>query len=275
MLRERRDPATAAGLGYRERGEPRLNPERPWVGPDEQPPPPYARIDVDDYLHPTELGRRSGVYQASIGCPYACNFCGVTAVYGRRERFESPERTVRHLAHLVERHGMDGLHFYDNNFFMGEPRTEEVCGRLAPLGLRWWCEARVDIVMDYADATWRAMRESGLQMMFFGAESGSDASLARMKKGLSTDKTLEVARRARHHGIVPEFSFILGGPDDPEGEMRTTLQFVRRLKQINPQCELIFYFYTPTPQRHGTYGDVDPLAGTPSDARGMGAAGMG
>ena len=27
--------------------------------------------------------------------------------------------------------------------------------------------------------------------------------------------------------------------------------------------ELISYFYTPTPQRSGTYGDVDPTAGTP------------
>ena len=27
--------------------------------------------------------------------------------------------------------------------------------------------------------------------------------------------------------------------------------------------ELITYFYTPTPQRRGTYGNVDPLAGTP------------
>ena len=40
-----------------------------WVGPDELPAPPYHKIDVADYLRPTFLGRRSGVYQASIGCP--------------------------------------------------------------------------------------------------------------------------------------------------------------------------------------------------------------
>src|SRR5690606_7070060 len=79
----------------------------------------------------------------------------------------------------------------------------------------------------------------------------------------TTEQTLEVAARAREWGIVPEFSFVLGGPDNPEEEVETTLRFIRRLKKVNPDMELILYFYTPTPQRQGTYGDVDALAGTP------------
>ena len=47
-------------------------------------------------------------------------------------------------------------------------------------------------------------------------------------------------------------------------EMENTLAFVRKLKQVNPAMELISYFYTPTPQRRGTYGGVDALAGTPA-----------
>ncbi len=56
---------------------------------------------------------------------------------------------------------------------------------------------------------------------------------------------------------------MFGDPDDPEGEIDNTLAFIRRLKGINPAMELISYFYTPTPQRGATYGDIDPLTGTP------------
>ena len=91
--------------------------ERIWVGPGELPAPPYHKIAVRDYLRPTFLGRRSGVYQSSIGCPYACNFCGVISVFGRKEKVQAPSRTAGHLRYLIREHGMDSVHFYDNNFF--------------------------------------------------------------------------------------------------------------------------------------------------------------
>jgi Fe-S oxidoreductase len=260
-----RDPGSVPGLCYREPdGTHVIGEERRWIGPDELPSPPYHKIDVADYLHPTWLGARSGVYQASIGCPHGCKFCGVISVFGRRELQQSPERTVSHLKFLADKHGMDSVHFYDNNFFVSEPHAREFAERITPLGLRWWCEARVDTLSRFADDTWRMLRKAGLAMVFCGAESGSDAVLKKMNKGTTTAQILEVAARSREHGIVPEFSFVFGDPDDPAQEIENTLAFVRRLKQVNPAMELISYFYTPTPQRRGTYGDVDPLQGTPT-----------
>jgi len=57
---------------------------------------------------------------------------------------------------------------------------------------------------------------------------------------------------------------VFGDPDDPEREIENTLTFIRRLRTVNPAMELISYFYTPTPQRRGTYGNVDALSGTPT-----------
>jgi len=264
VLGGHRDPATVAGLAFRGAdGAHQLNAERAWVGPDALPDPPYHRIDVDDYLHPTILGQRSGVYQASIGCPYGCRFCGVISVFGSREKQKAPARTVAHLRYLVERHGLDSVHFYDNNFFVGRAHAEEFGERIAPLGVRWWCEARVDALLRLPDETWRRLRRAGLSMVFCGAESGSDEILAKMNKKTTTAQIREVAARSREHGIVPEFSFVFGDPDEPERSIDVTLAFIRELKLINPDMELISYFYTPTPQRRGTYGDVDALAGTP------------
>ena len=265
VLRGARDPHDVAGLAFRDRdGSHHVGAERRWVGPDELPAPPYHVIDVAEYLHPTVLGTRSGVYQASIGCPHGCKFCGVISVFGRKERIGSAARTVEHLAYLVREHGMDSVHFYDNKFFVSEPQARDFAERIATLGIRWWCEARVDTLTRFSDETWRLLARAGLAMVFCGAESGSDDVLRKMDKGTTTTQILEVAARTREHGIIPEFSFVFGDPHDPEGEIDNTLSFVRRLKGVNPRLELITYFYTPTPQRRGTYGDVDALQGTPT-----------
>ena len=259
-----RDPMTVAGIAFRlPDGSHHIAPERVWRGPNELPAPPYHKIRVADYLHPTILGRRSGVYQASIGCPFGCNFCGVISVFGRREKVQAPERTADHLGFLAREHGMDSVHFYDNNFFLNEPHAREIAAAFRPLGLRWWCEARVDTLTRFSDQTWRALKSAGLSMVFCGAESGSDAILAKMNKGTTTDQIAHTAAKCREHGITPEFSFVFGDPDEPEREIENTLAFIRRLKAINPAMELISYFYTPTPQRKGTYGDVDATATTP------------
>jgi radical SAM superfamily enzyme YgiQ (UPF0313 family) len=264
ILDGRRDPESVAGLCYRKTsGAHHLGAERIWAGPDELPDPPYHKIPVREYLHPTFLGKRSGVYQASIGCPYACNFCGVISVYGRREKVQDPTRTTKHLRFLAREHGMDSVHFYDNNFFLGDEQAREIADQFTPLGLKWWVEARVDAVLRFSDDTWRRLKHAGLAMIFFGAESGSNEVLRQMNKGITTEQTLEVARRTRQHGIIPEFSFVFGNPEDAAREIDINLAFIRRLKHANPAMELITYFYTPTPQRRDTYGNVDARSGTP------------
>ena len=84
---------------------------------------------------------------------------------------------------------------------------------------RQWCETRIDGMLKFSDATWRTIEGSGAQMMFFGAESGSDAALRAMSKDLTTAQTLEIATRLARTTIIPEFSFMLGGPDDPDEEI--------------------------------------------------------
>jgi hypothetical protein len=93
------------------------------------------------------------------------------------------------------------------------------------------------------------MRAGGLRMVFMGAESGSAETLRRMDKGgtLTPDKTLALAERMRGYDILPEFSFVLGNPPDPEADIRGTLEFIRRVKAVNPRAEIILYLYTPVP----------------------------
>jgi len=257
-LRGHRDLKGIPGLSYKSPdGVVHSNPERPMKGLDHYPWYPYHRLPVERYLLPTFLGRRTAVHQASIGCPYRCNFCGVVTFSGSREKMESPVRTESILRHLVETYGVDAVQFYDNNFFLREDHTRELADRLAPLKLRWWCEGRTDIMMKYSDATFEALRRAGCTMIFFGAESGSNETLREMNKDLCAEDTVALAARIRRFGIIPEFSIIFGNPKDPESDTAGCIQFIRQLKRLNPDAEIIVEHYTPVPQRARMYGNVE------------------
>jgi hypothetical protein len=51
----------------------------------------------------------------------------------------------------------------------------------------------------------------------------------------------------KRDGIVPEMSFVMGNPPDPESDAEQTIRFIRQVKQVNPATEIILYLYTPVP----------------------------
>jgi anaerobic magnesium-protoporphyrin IX monomethyl ester cyclase len=250
-LRRGEDPTALEGLAYRDpqTREPVSNALAPIPDPDRLPDFPYHHIDPARYIRRTFLGDRTLPHHSSYGCPFQCNFCAVVNLVNGRWLPQSAERTARVARELVERWRVDAVEFYDNNFFVHEARTAEFAERIRDLSIAWWGEARIDTLLKYSPKSWRLMRDSGLRMVFLGAESGSDEVLRRMNKGgtASAEKTLEIAGRMAEYGIVPEFSFVLGNPPDPEADARQTIEFIRRVKRLNPAAEVILYLYTPVP----------------------------
>jgi hypothetical protein len=237
------------GLSWKAGGRVVHNALQPPQAPDDLPELPYHRVRMQDYLHATYLGRRTVAHSSSFGCPFACSFCAVVAMANRRWLAESPARVERVLRRLVSDYRVDAVQMHDMDFFISEARTADIAARIAPLDLRWWALGRVDLLMQYSDATWTAMARSGLKMVFSGAESASDETLAAMHKGgkASASLTIELARRMRAHGIVPEFSFVLRSPPDPLADLARTFDFVREIKRVNPAAEIVLYTYTPVP----------------------------
>ncbi len=238
------------GLSYRDgNGSIVQNPSATMPHPDEMPPYPYHRLDMSLYVRNTFLGSRTLSHHSSYGCPFTCNFCGVVNMVNGRWLAQSPSRVEAVARLYAERLGVNAIEFYDNNFFTQETRVAEISERIAPLHLAWWGEARIDTLLKYREQTWRSMKDSGLKMVYMGAESSSALTLQRMDKGgtMAPEKTLEIAEKMRRYGIVPEFSFMVGNPPDPESDVRDTLKFIRRVKRINPSSEIIIYNYTPVP----------------------------
>ena len=254
-LRAEQDPTGLAGLAYKLDGEPVSNPLAPIPHPDELPGFPYARVPVARYVRRTFMGARTLPHHSSYGCPFFCNFCAVVNMVNGRWLAQSAARTAGIVRALAQRWHLDSVEFLDNNFFTHEARVAEFAERIRDLRLRWWGEARIDTLLKFSERTWRRMADSGLAMVFLGAESGSDETLRRMDKGgtASVEKTLEIAGRMRDYGIVPEFSFVLGNPPDPEADTQQTLALIRRVKRINPRSEIILYLYTPVPLAGALY----------------------
>jgi radical SAM superfamily enzyme YgiQ (UPF0313 family) len=228
---------------------------------DELPEIPYERVDMEQYIHPTYLGRRTVAHNSSFGCPFSCSFCAVVAMTNRRWLAESPERIARVLGRLVRQYRIDAVQMHDMDFFISERRVAEFADRIAPLDLRWWALGRIDTLMGYSDATWEAMVRSGLKMVFSGAESGSDAVLETMNKGgtASARLAIDLAARMKRYGVVPEYSFVLGAPPDPEGDIAHTFEFIRRIKKVNPATEVVLYTYTPVPMDGSLYSSAARL----------------
>jgi radical SAM superfamily enzyme YgiQ (UPF0313 family) len=222
---------------------------------DDLPDLPYARVEMAHYLHANYLGRRTVAHNSSFGCPFACSFCAVVSMSNRRWLAQSPARMERTLRHLAAVYHADAVQMHDMDFFISEARTAEFAERIADVNLRWWALGRVDVLMQYSESTWQKMARSGLKMVFSGAEAGSDEALGLMNKGgtASTSLTLDLAERMRRHRVVPEFSFVLGCPPDPLDDVDRTFQFIRRLKRINPDTEIILYTYTPVPLEGAMY----------------------
>jgi radical SAM superfamily enzyme YgiQ (UPF0313 family) len=238
-----------AGLSYRENGAVRHTPLAPLVPLDTLPSWPYDRVEMPRYFHAHYLGRRVGAHHTSYGCPHACNFCAVVGLANRRWVAESPERVDAVLQHFKQHYRADAIQFHDMDFFISESRTLAIAERLKRHALTWWALGRVDELVRYKTSTWQLMKDSGVKMLFCGAESASNDTLERMNKGgaASAEQTLELARRMKSFGVVPEFSFVVGNPPDPDDDLQQTLDFIRRVKRVNEATEVILYVYSPVP----------------------------
>src|SRR5258708_7440534 len=263
-LRARQEKTSAGiekieGLGYCSKGaEPISNALAPIPHPKDLPAMNLDVLPIPRYVRRTFLGSRTLGYHSSYGCPFFCNFCAVVNMVNGKWFPQTAEQVAENLQTYVQRWNVNGVEFYDNNFFVHEARTAEFAARIRSLDIHWWGESRIDTLLKYSPRSWEAMHDAGLRMVFMGAESGSAETLKRMNKGgtMSPEKTLEMARRMERYQIVPEFSFVMGNPPDPEGDIRETMEFIRKVKKVNPASEIIMYLYTPVPLEGDLYDEA-------------------
>ena len=210
---------------------------------------PYERLeDITHYLPATYLGRRTAGYQAALGCRYRCTFCGVAAMFRGKTALPTAARLEEDMRFLTGQLGVDAIQFYDHNFFDREVDMQPLLEVLAKYEVPWWCYARADALLGLSERSWAMVRKSRLRMAYVGAESPSEWLLHDIRKGTRPDQTLAAVEVCLVNGVVPELSFMVAPPRDPEGETEKTFDFIRLIKRRYPQTEVMVYIYTPLPQ---------------------------
>ena len=222
---------------------------------------PYAELNnfypLERYLGKTYLGSKTIAYHSSFGCPFTCSFCAVVPIYNARWKGKSAQLIYSDVKYLKETYGGNAIEFHDNNFFVSEKRVVEFSKLVRDEKMIWWGEGRIDTIDKYSDESLATMREAGCKMIFFGAETGNDAILKKMDKGgTQTGQQIQAfAARMKKFDIIPEYSFVLGippsrGTDSEEEVVRQIdedIAFIRKIKEINPDTEIIIYVYSPVP----------------------------
>jgi anaerobic magnesium-protoporphyrin IX monomethyl ester cyclase len=218
---------------------------------------PYEKLNeaypLKKYLGKTFLGTKTIAYHSSFGCPFTCSFCAVVPIYNARWKGKSAESIYHDIKFLRDTYGGNAIEFHDNNFFVSEKRTVEFSHLIKNDNIIWWGEGRIDTIDKYKDESLKTMREAGCKMIFLGAETGNDEILKQMDKG-GTQTGAQIkkfAERMAKFDIIPEMSFVLGTPVGNEKQVNKQIdediKFIREIKSINPNAEIIIYVYSPVP----------------------------
>jgi len=168
-------------------------------------------------IHPVQFGR---------GCRYACDFCSVHAFYGTSLRYRPVADLVAELAALSGRM----VFLVDDNLFADPARARELLQAVAPLGLRWVCQASIDVAADASMLD--LLSRSGCCCVLIGFESLRRGNLVQMGKAanLALPDYDSAVARIRRRGMMVYGTFVFGYDADDETVFAEAADFAIRNK---------------------------------------------
>ena len=160
--------------------------------------------------------------QTTRGCPFDCEFCSVTAFYGRKYR-ERPVDAV--LAELEQLRKVNSFAFFvDDNLVADRRYALPLFAGMKGMGFKWLSHAPIDFAKD--EELMRAAGEAGCVGMFVGFESLDQEALAAMGKVTNrATEYLAYAQKFRDNGIGILGSFVLGYDGSTPDSFAQVLRF--------------------------------------------------
>ena len=173
------------------------------------------------------------------GCPYNCDFCCVTNLFGKKMRHIPVENVVRD----IKESGAKNFMFLDDNI-IGHPQYAKTLFKaLKPLKIKWVGQASVSLLVRDSELM-KLAAESGCQALFFGIESVSKDQLKAMHKAIKEIEHLESAlKRIKKMGILIHASMVFGFDSDKKEIFDETVQFLIK----NKVSTVSFNILTPYP----------------------------
>ncbi|MEI8375432.1 MAG: B12-binding domain-containing radical SAM protein [Planctomycetota bacterium] len=175
--------------------------------------PRYDLARLKDYLYVST--------QSSRGCPYHCEFCTVTELFGRMPRTKTPEQVCRELDALFDLGYRGWVDFVDDNFIGNKTSVK----RLLPV-LVDWCKRRnypfffsTEVSLNLAEEPelMDQMAAVDFRYVFTGVESSDEKVLLATQKPINTHRPIQQRiQRIQEHGLLVTAGFVLGFDNEAE-----------------------------------------------------------
>ncbi|KAF0221037.1 MAG: radical SAM domain-containing [Geobacteraceae bacterium] len=171
--------------------------------------------------------------QYSRGCPFDCEFCDITQLFGRKPRTKTSEQIVMELDALHARGWRGGVFFVDDNFIGDKRKLKNV---ILPAIIDWqerekhpfafFTEASIDLADD--DELMALMVKGGFEEVFVGIETPHDEGLSESGKVQNKNRDLLASvRRIQQAGLQVQAGFIVGFDSDPPSIFERQIRFIQ------------------------------------------------
>jgi radical SAM superfamily enzyme YgiQ (UPF0313 family) len=189
------------------------------------PPPLWELADLRRYA--------SMCLQFSRGCPFDCEFCNITSMFGHRPRTKTTAQMIAELDGL-HRAGWRGSVFFVDDNFIGNKRVLKEA--LLPALIQWqqgkpgtplFTEASINLADD--EALMRLMVEAGFNQVFVGIETPEAAGLAECNKRQNQQRDLVAdVKRIQRAGLEVQGGFIVGFDSDAPTIFARQIEFIQQ-----------------------------------------------
>ncbi len=171
--------------------------------------------------------------QYSRGCPYNCEFCNVTTLFGHTPRTKSAEQILQELNTIYEKGWKGGVFFVDDNFIGNRKKLKE---DVLPALIQWMeqkkypfsfiTEASINLSDD--EELMRLMAKAGFNSVFVGVETVCEESLTECNKFHNKDRNLvECVKKMQHAGLQVQGGFIVGFDNDNPTIFKRMIEFIQ------------------------------------------------
>lgn len=226
------DPSKINGIAFKTKERIVENPPREFIKDlDVLPFPNRNKIELKNYL---TLWKDNHTYSSVTintqrGCPYTCKWCS-HAVYGDTYRRRSPKNVVEELKGLNEEYNPDRFWFVDDVFTMSKKWLEEFNLELKKenLTIHYECITRADKL---DEETLGILKESGCELLWIGAESGSQKVIDLMDRRVDVKQVRKMIILAKKKGIQTGTFIMLGYPGET---IRNINESIVHLKECDP-----------------------------------------